>query len=275
MSDLSDVVAWFEQECAAVCYPNDTGSPPTHPPITGNGKVITIVRGWPDPKSLDAAMAAGNVYVSIYPMPGMERNTTRYPRQPQTVSIAPATLTLTVNGQQVTVSGTPGVGQAPMITVGSTGYAYQVLVTDTLNSIATALAALIPGASAVGAVVTVPAGPLITVSISTTGTSATEQRRQERQFGIYVWASKPADRNLVASTIDVALAQIERFTLPDQFGARLIYKGTQETDELQTRWIYKRVLVYLVEYAMTTSETDSTISLQSTGITVKAGSQTV
>lgn len=269
MADLSDVSAWLETQCAGICYPNTT----SQPPITGAGKTISLGQGWPDPKSLDAVVAAGagNAYVSIYPMPGMERNTTRFPKKWQQVSVQTATLTLVVSGRTVTVGGTPAVGQAAVATVGGTGYGYALLQGDTLNSIAAALAALIPGASAVGAVITVPGVSTLSAAVSVTGIAAMETRRQQRVFGVYVWAPDPVTRDTVSKTLDLAFADIERLTLPDGFSSRLIYHGTTTLDDLQARGIYKRVLMYSVEYATTKTQTTQTVGATNVGTSSSTG----
>lgn len=264
MADISDVSVWLEAQCDAVCYPNGD----THDPITGSGKTISIGRGWPDPKSLDQVVAggAGNAYVSIYPMPGMERNTTRFQKKWQQVSVQAATLTLVVSGRTITVGGTPAVGQAAVATVGGVGYGYQLLNGDTVNGIATALAALIPGATAVGAVITIATTATITAVVSVTGTAAMELRRQQRVFGVYIWAPDPVTRDTVSQALDLYFAGVERFTLPDGFSARFIYHGTTELDDLQARSIYKRVLMYSVEYATTQTQTTQTVGATNAGV---------
>lgn len=269
MADLSDVSVWLEAQCAAICYPTGTGQPP----ITGAGKTISLGRGWPDPKSLDQVMAAGagNAYVSIYPMPGMERNTTRFPKKWQQVSVQTATLTLVVSGRTITVGGTPAVGQAAVATVGGIGYGYQLRIGDTLAGIATALAALIPGASAVGAVITVATVSTVTAVVSVTGTAAMELRRQQRVFGVYIWAPDPVTRDTVAQALDLYFAGVERFTLADGFSSRLIYHGTTQDDGLQTRSIYKRALMYSVEYATTQTQTTQTVGATNAGVSSSTG----
>lgn len=265
MADLSDITAWFSGQSEKVCYPNGTSTAP----ITGSGKKITIVRGWPDPKSVDAAVLAGNAMVSVYPMPGMERNTTRFPKKWQQNGDLPVAHTvLTVGLHTVTISGTPTVGEAATITVGVQGYGYQILAGDTVNTVAAALAALIPGASAVGAVITITGLKTITAAVSVTGTVTKEMRRQTRIFGIYAWAPDPATRDLIIAAIDGCLADTERFTVAsDNTSARLIYHGTNQSDELQVRKTYKRWLMYSVEYATTQTEQTQTVGAFSVGIT--------
>lgn len=80
MADLADVENALKALILGVIYPNG----PSQPSIVN--KQVTIGRGWPIAADIDTAMAAGNVIVSIFSPPGMERNTTRYPRDDEVVS---------------------------------------------------------------------------------------------------------------------------------------------------------------------------------------------
>lgn len=64
MADLSDVSAALATVIQAAIFPSGTSSPS----ITGD--VVWIVQGWPDFDKLTAALAASQVYVSIFPRPG-------------------------------------------------------------------------------------------------------------------------------------------------------------------------------------------------------------
>lgn len=263
MADLSDIGIWLEERCAAVCYPNGTGADP----ITGSGKKITIGRGWPDPKSLDAAMAAGNAFVSIYPMSGMERNTSRFPKQWQAKAVPAAQTVVTTTVNTVTISGTPTVGEAVVVIVGTAPYGYKILTGDTPTIIAAALAALIPAATSSGPVLTIHGvTPLASAAISVTGTAIKETRRQQRVFAVYVWAPDPATRDFIVQALDNYFSDIERFVVAsDQTWAKFTYHGTNEIDELQVRNIYKRWLMYAVEYATTQTQTTQTTMATSIG----------
>lgn len=92
-----------------------------------------------------------------------------------------------------------------------------------------------------------------------TGTAIMEIRRQERTVQITIWAPTPAARDSIAKAVDPVLAVTHRFTLPDQTMARLIYKGSPMTDMLEKSRIYRRDLLYSVEYATTLTETDYAI----------------
>jgi len=269
MADLSDVVSVLGQKVADALYPNGTGQ------ASAVGKDCKVVSGWPLPKDLDATLAAGNVQVSVYPVSGMDRNTTRYPKVWQEQSVTAATITLTVNVDTVTVGGTPGAGQTCLVSDSSGAYDYAVQAGDTLADIAAGLAAAIPGASAVGAVVTIPNAADLTAAVSTQGTAAMELRRQERVFKIIVWAPTPDLRDSVSKTVDAVFADLERLVMPDDFYARIIYAGTVETDDVQNQRIYRRDLNYRVEYATTKTENEATVGVNVINFTPVTGINTI
>lgn len=253
MADLSDVVALLASTSAGALYPNGTGSPSVP------GVDCKIVSGWPIADDLDAYLSAGKVQVSVYPLPGMDRNTSRFPKIWQTLTITAATLTVTVSGDTLTIGGSVSTPQVVMVRYNGAYYAYEVLSTDTLNTIAAGIAALITGATSSGAVVTVPAAWDLVARIVTNGTAIMELRRQQRVFKITVWAPTPALRDSASQAIDLEFAQIERVNMPDGSSARVVYRGTLESDDNQPRNLYRRDLNYEVEYATTITETTSTI----------------
>jgi hypothetical protein len=268
MADLVDVQNALASVIAAALYPNGSGQP------SSVGVPVTIYPGWPTASQLDADLLAlskgtgGYVHATIYPTP-MERNTTRYGRDWKQVIAPVQTLTLTQNGQQVTIGGTVSVPQNVMLMVNRVPVVYQVLATDTLNSIAAALAALVAGASSTGAVVTLPNSAILTAArVGASGTNIQEIRRQERVFQISIWADTPAHRDSVAAAVDVTLAALQFLTLPDGTGARLIYKSTVQNDTLQKANLYRRDLMYSVEYATTVTEIDTQITQDQTNVSV-------
>lgn len=268
MADLLDVENALAAQIASSIYPNGTTLP------SSVGIPVVIYPGWPIPAELDSDLAqlakntGGRIHVSIFAT-GTERNTTRYPRDWKQ-SIAPVqTLTLTQNGQQVTVGGTVSTPQNVMLMVNRLPVVYQVQATDTLTTIATALAALVAGATSSGPTVTIPNTASLTAArVGATGTNIMELRRQERVFQITVWADSPSHRALVASAIDVAMAAIQFLTLSDGTGARLIYKSTVDNDMPQKDGFYRRDLMYSVEYATTITEIDTQITQDVTNVSV-------
>ena len=261
MADLSDVGNALVALAAQAVYPNGTGQ------ASVSGSAVRLFPGWPNPQQLDADLKAGGAQVSVFPRPD-ERNTTRYSKDWQQLSVNAQTLTLTIAGQTVTVGGTiPPAGNPHNVTVlaNKVPYVYAVQVSDTLTSIATALAALIavgiPGTTSTGAVITLPnSGRINSVRVGITGTSIREIRRQERVFVLSVWADTPTHRDAIAQAVDVALAATQFLTLIDQSAARLIYKGSMVIDQFQKDKLYRRDLFYTVEYATTQTETDTQIT---------------
>lgn len=258
MADIIDAQNALVGLIAPVLYPNGTGQP-SAVVVSGASVPCMVYPGWPVPAQLDADLAAGKAHISVFPTPS-ERNTTRYPKTWQQLSMNPATLTLTISGQQVTVGGsvpspfTTQSAQNMALVVGGKSYVYSVQAADTLTSIATALAALAavdwPGTTNNAAVITFPVGAVPqTARVGVTGTVFREIRRQERVFQITIWASSPVIRDAIAALVDPVLAQTQFLTLADTTAARLIYKGSPVTDAGQKERLYRRDLLYTVEYA--------------------------
>ena len=261
MADVTDVCNVLVTLAAQAVYPNGTGQAS----VANTG--IRVFQGWPLPQQLDADLKAGVCQVSVYPRPE-ERNTARYPQDWQQRSVNTPTLGLTINGQQVTVSGTIPPSNNPhnvMVMVNKTPYVYAVQTSDTLTSIATALAALIvagvAGTTSSGAVITMPTTARVSVArVGVQGVSMRELRRQERVFQVSIWADTPAHRDAIAQAIDVALAATNFLNLPDLSAARMIYKSSNVDDSYQKDKLYRRDLFYTVEYATTQIETDTQIT---------------
>lgn len=251
MADESDVGNVLVGLVSGVAYPNGTASPS----IVNAG--VMIYRGWPNSAQLDKDLAAGKAHVSIFAPAGMERNTTRYGRDD--IEIAPAhTLTAAVAGNQVTIGGTVSTPQNVLVLCGARFvFSYSVQNADTLASIAAALAAMIaasfPGTSASGSAITISGSPgIVQARVAGQGQVWTEQGRQEKSFWITCWCPTPTMRDVLAPAIDLALRQLDFITMSDQGAARLRYSSSRTSDEGSKVQIYRRDLVYSVEYATAT-----------------------
>ena len=250
MADLTDVQTALASVIAATIYPNGTAQPSVI------GAPVAVYPGWPIPVVLDADLAAlssggGHVHISVFPT-AIERKTTRFSNAPQQLTAPVQTLALAINSQQVTVSGTVSTPQNVMVMVNKLPYVYAVQANDTLTTIATALATMIPGATNSGSVITLPAASVIQAArVGATASLIAEVRRQEHVIKISVWADTPARRDAAIQAIDPVLAGIEFLTMPDGFGARLIYRSTYVEDGVQKAGVYRRDLDYSVEYATT------------------------
>ncbi|OYV38330.1 MAG: hypothetical protein B7Z80_10320 [Rhodospirillales bacterium 20-64-7] len=229
---------------------------------------MTIAPGWPQPMQLDTIIGQGAAHVNIYPMPGMDANTTRFAREGWTDVVPQAQLTMTVSGLTVTIGGTINPGEAAAIEWNRNYIAHAVGSTDTLASIANSLAAQIPGATTVGPQITLPADTFqIIARVSVPVPVLSEIARQERVFSITVWAPTPTARDKLAAAIDIALKRSVRITLPDDTTGLCRYRGTVETDELSKMLIYRRSLSYSVEYGtVLTDQTNTVTGFQGTGV---------
>jgi len=254
MADISDVSAALVSLIAQTLYPNGTGQQSLA------GLPVMIYEGWPTQDTLDKDLRAGKAHVSVFTTPNV-RNTTRYMKRWVPVVAPVQTLTLTIAGRTITVGGTVATPQIVMAMVNYLPYVYVVQASDTLTSIATGLAAFIPGATNSGPVITVPASAMLTAArVGAQGTSIMEIRRQERIMMMAVWADTPAHRRAVAEPVDVALANTAFLTLTDQTQARVIFRSDRVDDALQKAKLYRRDLLYSVEYATTISETETQIT---------------
>ncbi|MDE2468746.1 MAG: hypothetical protein KGL35_08385 [Bradyrhizobium sp.] len=264
MADISDVSTSLVAIIAGALYPNGTSQPSVV------GAPVAVYPGWPTASQLDADLAGfsngqgGRLHVTVFPTP-TEKSEPAYRMDWQALTINAATLTATISGQTVTLSGTVSTPQNVALLVDNAGYVYPVQPADTLTTIATALAALVPGATSSGAVITVPNGAKLTAArTGGSGTMQRELRRQMRVMQITAWADTPANRDALAQAVDAALSAIPRFVLADQTQARLLYQSGRQIDDQSKANLYRRDLMYSVEYSttQTTGATDVVIGVE-------------
>lgn len=258
MADITDVENALVSLIAGVLYPSGTGQPS----ITALPTIVYA--GWPQSAQLDTDMAGftngqgGRIHVTVFST-ATEKNTTRYPRTYAVQTPAATTLTLTTSGQQVTVGGTVSTPQNVGLIVNGQPYLYAVAANDTLASIASALAAQVSGATSSGAVITLPATARLTAArVGGVGTLAAQTKQQQRTMQITVWADTPGHRSATAAAIDSALSALDFLTLADGSMGRLTYVASRIDDMVQKANLYRRDLLYAVEYATlaTASATD-------------------
>lgn len=269
MADLEDVTATLVGILSGILYPNGLGAAPA------SGYASRVLPGWPNPAQLEVDLKESRTIVSVYPR-SEERNTMRYALQWQEATLNSPTIALSIAGRTVTVSGSiPNAAAANphivMVMANYKPYVYAVQPTDTVASVASALAAIVavgvPGTLSAGPVITFPANTLITAArVGVTGTSGMEVRRQERLFQIGIWANSPMARTAVAKVIDPALAVMPFINLPDLFAGRLRYKNSHVSDAAQKQLLYRRDLFYTVEYPTTQFQTDTTITQEQLNI---------
>lgn len=264
MADLSDVLDEIYNRVIEIVYPDGINDPSIA------GVDTTIVKGWPIREKLDEAMQAGHAMVSIFPTDN-ERDVTKFETDFKPADKTPATIIPIIDDDTIEITGTVSVPQVVMITVNNfhPGYAYQIDENDTLDDIATALAALIPNAVAVGNFIEVPGAFNLTSNIATPFTASQELGRQERVFMISVWAPTPEIRTLLSKPIPIYFRKNYQFVLNDGFYCHLWYDRTKEIDDLQIPLIYRRNITFRIQYATTSTEIFTTIADVSANISVQ------
>lgn len=254
MADISDVENVLLSTLTQLAYPNGTSSPSAIVDAQSQPHKVQLYRGWPIPAQLDSDMVAGTVDVSIFPM-ATEKNSTRYaPYEEDLLPYPTATLTLTAGNASLTVGGIVSMPQNVAALVNGIGYSYGVQLGDTLNSIATGLAALInvnTPATSTGAVINIPSAHKLVPRIGVVGQTIKEVSRQTRNVMISMWCPTPDLRDNAAKLFDPILKSINFLSMPDGTKCRLIYFSSPITDAIEKENVYRRDLIYSCEYGTT------------------------
>jgi hypothetical protein len=247
MADESDVENTLVSLAAAALYPSGAGTQSVP------GPDCRIYRGWPNASALNADLAAGRINVTVFPIHGVSahaRTTTRYTPIWAVQSVQP-TLTATVLGASVTFGGSADLGQLAGVLVSGQGYSYRTQVGDNTALVAANLAERIRPDMIVqlsGSTVTIPNVGTLLARVVADATAQQEIRRQELNFRVTCWCPTPATRDVAATAIDISLAQVPFVPLPDGSSARVTYYGTAVLDQSENALLYRRDLLYRVEY---------------------------
>lgn len=245
MADLADVTDTFAALIAGMLYPNGTAQPSV------TGVAYSIFPGWPEPKCLTDSIRAGKAQISVYPLE-TERNTTRYLEQEPELRRNDQTIFATVSGPAITLSGTVTVPHNIAIFANGQTVSYAVQAGQTLAQIAAALATLVANAitpaSSVGPVITLTDAVNVAADVGVKGQRGRILRRQDRQFMVTIWAPSHAIRTATAKVIDPALTRLFYIELPDLTHGRNIHVRSADSDEAQEVSIYRRDLVWSVDF---------------------------
>lgn len=219
-------------------------------PPAASGPDCRIYRGWPNAASLDADLRAGLINVTIFPASGSGRVTTRY-LEPWTASPVTPALTASVSGQSVTFAGTAGAGQIAGLRIDQATYAYRTQAGDTPASVAANLATQARANTIVQlslATLTIPGAGQLAARVVADAQASQEVRRQSQTFRVTSWCPTPATRDAAAIAIDQSFAALTFLTLADRTEARIQYAGTLVFDQSQDALLYRRDLLYAIEY---------------------------
>jgi hypothetical protein len=271
MADQSDVEATLAGLVNAILYPSGTNA------ASVLGSVCHIYRGWPNPANLDTDLAAGHLTVTVMPDAGSFRTTTRYIDPPSMPGPVTPTLTITVAGQTATIGGTAGTGQIAGLIVDNAAFVHRTAIGDTPELVAAILASYIRRtriAQVTGAGITIPGAGLIIGRVVADQTALAETRRQVQSFRIACWCPDPTTRDSLASLLDTALSQNTFIALPDTTQARVRLRQSITFDQSQNANLFRRDLLFNVEYATTVSETLPSLIIGATAIAPNGGPTT-
>lgn len=247
MADLSDVEQALVNCVSTALYPDGVDAGSTA------GSMCRVFRGWPVSAQLAADLSQGTANVSVFSLPG-GRTTTRWPAEDNALPAAPA-LQVSVSGNSATFSGTVSVGQLAGVLISDKSYVYRTQEGDTLGTVLAALRDLVRGDQTVaifGATLLLPSVAHVIARTGSDRSVRSELRRQEKRVRISIWSGSPEQRDVVAAAVDGALAGIDFLPLTDGTAARLRSEGGTVLDnQEEAAGLYRRDLVFMVEYATT------------------------
>ncbi len=242
MADLSDVEQALLIAIAAAVYPEGTDQPSIV------GAQVKLYRGWPTQLGLNSDLSAGRQTITVFSDPKLARETTRYPREWKPGPIVAPSLTVSVTGDVVTFGGSGGAGQVAGVLADGAAFALAVAASDTPSTVCAAFAAMIPGAQASGDLLTIVGASSLEARVEGCGTAMMEMRRQEQTITVSVWCNQPTVRDALAAAVDLVLAGVDWLALVDGSAGLLRYRETVETDTSENANLYRRDLLYSVEY---------------------------
>lgn len=254
MAEIADICLALANVIQGVVFPNGLGGACAIPGLTG---ACAIYQNWPTPNDIDNRLVNGNDVLIATIDTGVAKSTKRYPAVPQVVSQSAITLNWTVSGTTATLTGAVATPQNLAIEPGNgSAYAYGVQAGDTLNSIAANMAALIPGASAVGPTVTIPGATKLVARVGSISTTVKEVGRQRSLFQVVVFAPTDALRAATVSLIKPVLDDLRRLSpLPDGTGAWIGCGAEVRTYDPLKLGLSQSNITYPIEFASTVTAT--------------------
>lgn len=249
MADISDVEQAVADAVTAILYPAGTSQ------SSIIGALCRIYRGSPSSAALNSDLNTGVVNITIGADNESGRTTTRYHLRWNIKSAQPGTVVSSDN-QTFTISGNPVAGDIVGALIDGLPFAYRVRIGDSPDLVAANLGQLIRTirtANLYGDTVTIPDAASVVARVACDHEASVESRRQEKDLRVTCWCPTPMVRDAVAAAIDVKLNQIGFLPLPDATDARIVYRNTASYDQAQNALLYRRDLVYTVEYATITT----------------------
>lgn len=235
MADLESVTNTLATTIAGLLTDAPTGYP------------TRVFPGWPLTNDLIASLAAGQVMISVFPMPGASSNVTRHESNWRLLTPSVITTTYTAAGGVVTFGGT--ITLPLNVRIANALYAAQV--GDTLADIASGITSAlhvqgIPATSN-GASVTVDSTD---VQFGSKATFVNDSFRTKQVFMISIWAPSPAARAATANAFQGNLFGTPRLTLEDGSTGIILFQREGLSDHSEVEGLYRRDMYASVEYSV-------------------------
>jgi hypothetical protein len=252
MADQADVEAAIAAIAANGVYPQGSSSAS----VVGQG--CKIYRGWPVAPVLDADLAAGVAHVSVSATDAAVKNVSRYPKVWQTLTPATGTLAVSVEGLGAEFFGSCSTGLLAGVMVDGETYPYAVQASDSAATVTSNLAALLRQGGWIveyaGSKLAVPEATKFTARVVAGAGSLQEIRRQVQEFRVAMWCPCPALRDALAPVLDAALMANDFVALADGSYGRVRFVNGMTSDESTNAGLYRRDLIYAVEYPTTLAQ---------------------
>lgn len=248
MADQSDVETVLTQLVSGVLYPQGANAPSIL------GATCRIYRGWPNAAALNADLAGKRVNITVFPDARQQLNTTRWTTEFMPATPVTPALTVSVSGNMATFAGAAGSGQLAGLLADNLAVVHRTEANDTPELVAAILASYLRTHRAAvlsGATVTVPGARLLIGRVVADQGCTEELRRQRQRFRITCWCPDPVSRDAAAVAVDTALAAQPFIALPDGTQGRLRFVSSAVLDQSQDAQLYRRDLVYSVDYSTT------------------------
>jgi hypothetical protein len=228
--------------------------------LNSNPIKISIFRGWPTNDQLQQdVVAAGGLYVSIF-TPAVSSTTTRHQETWNFVSKADLTVSATVSGASVTISGIGTLGNNLGIAYGSTGWSYRPSAGQTAESIAGSLGALIPNATVAGATINLATNLAVSSDVVGDVVSCKEVMCSRQRFTMSVWATDTLTRDAAANLITQTVAAANWLTLDDGTQTQPPkYMGSPDFYADQNFGVNRRDVNFDIEFPLYVFQTDPAI----------------
>lgn len=240
-----------------------------------------VYKGWPQPEELERDIAECRPNISVYCGEHGERLNLAG-AMPFVVTTEPTTALLaavsdvkltgggvaTSAAGTITFTGTTTPGTIMIVEIGGLYIPVKPASNATMTVVAAAVAAALNASAAFNALYLATAATNVVtitkilvgadgntknlgIKIGGTGEMTAVTRKQTAPVEVHVWAYDNDSRRNFADAVDDLLADTGFLLLDDGTSARLMYKGTSQTDAEIRHGVYRRILRYTVEYVRT------------------------